>query len=1094
MEEQPSGGAPPVVAVVVTRDPGPWFEAAVAALGAQDYPNLSILVIDAGSADDPTARVASAVPGAFVRRLPDPVAFAAGANEVLTVVEGASHFLFCHDDVAPDVDAVRALVEEAYRSNAGIVGPKIVEWDDPTRLLAVGLNVDKMATAAPVVERGELDQEQHDAVRDVFAVPGACLLVRADLFATLGGFDAVLGNAGADVDLCWRAQIAGARVVVAPAARVRHLEAARPDVRGGEPGVDIVARNRLRMVLVDYGRIHLIRVLPQAFVLMLAETLFAVVTGQGAHARGTVRAWTWNARQGRDIRARRRAVHASRTLSDGEVRRLQLRGSARLSGFVRSQVAGEGAGHTVASRGRDLAGSFRAGSLRLPMVVWTAIGAVLLVGSRHLLSGGIPAVGQLAPLPEGVTTLPRLFLSGWRTSGLGSAAPAPTALGLLGIGGALFLGAMGLLRTVLILGTVPLGAAGAYRLARPFGGRPVRLTATVVYLALPVPYDALARGRWGGLLAYAAAPFVLRRLLEATRLEPFDRPDRPRRLAELAPLAIVVALLAAFVPAALVVIVVVAAGLVLGSLLVGGVAGSARAVVAAVASALLAVVLLFPWSLDVLLPGAEWSSFTGVAPNRATAPSLGDLLRFDTGPIGGRIGWAFLVAAALPLLIGRSWRLAWGVRLWTVAIVCWAVAWTGGRGWLGIPTGAPEVLLAPAAAALALAVALGVVAFLVDLPGYRFGARQAVTLVAVAAVAAGSIPVLQAVGDGRWRLPAQDDAQLLSWMPAEVQRGDFRVLWVGSPEVLPLEGWQLQPGVAYATSRNGTPDVTDLWPAASDGPTRLIAQALEVARDGRTTRLGHLLAPMSVRYLALPVRATPGNHGAVSPLPADLTVALQGQLDLKEVPGDPSLKVYENVAWAPGRAALPPTSTVVDAVRSSRPELAGAVELGGSAPVLPRRSGPQSFTGPLESGQQVLFSEAFSSRWSLHVGGRSVAPATAFGWANFYSVPAAGQARLTYHTSPLRYVELLVELGVWVLVIGLAVAVRRRRPVDAGDPGEGMAEDVAGNGPGPGGPFAAVASAPPAADPDTQPPGAPDPSVRPEVTAETEAANSGIGR
>ena len=61
--------APPVVAVIVVKDPGPWFEECLATLAGQDYPALSILVIDAGSAVDPTARVAAAVPSAFVRRL-----------------------------------------------------------------------------------------------------------------------------------------------------------------------------------------------------------------------------------------------------------------------------------------------------------------------------------------------------------------------------------------------------------------------------------------------------------------------------------------------------------------------------------------------------------------------------------------------------------------------------------------------------------------------------------------------------------------------------------------------------------------------------------------------------------------------------------------------------------------------------------------------------------------------------------------------------------------------------------------------------------------------------------------------------------------
>jgi len=265
MDPQPTEppGAPPVVAVVVVVDPGPWLEEALVSLGRQDYPSLSVLVIDAASAVDPTPRVAAALPGAYVRRLAHDPGFPAAANEVLSAVEGAAYFAVLHGDVAPDADAVRLLVEEALRSNAGIVGPKLVEWDAPERLLGVGLAVDKTGAVAPVVERGELDQEQHDAVRDVFAVPAACLLVRSDLFDALDGFDPEMREQGDDVDLCWRAQLVGARVLVAPAARARHLESEGP--RYGGPitaGRRAAAHHRLRAALKNYGRFHLVRVLP----------------------------------------------------------------------------------------------------------------------------------------------------------------------------------------------------------------------------------------------------------------------------------------------------------------------------------------------------------------------------------------------------------------------------------------------------------------------------------------------------------------------------------------------------------------------------------------------------------------------------------------------------------------------------------------------------------------------------------------------------------------------------------------------------------------------------------------------------------------
>ena len=240
------------MAVVVTRDAGSYLEAALAALGAQDYPDLTVLVVDAGSTDDPTARVAAALPGAYVRRLEVNAGFGGAANDALTAVEGAQFLLVCHDDVVLDPTAIRLLVEEAYRSNAAIVGPKLVELDDPGVLLDVGRAIDRLGGAHTGIEPGELDQEQHDGVRDVFYVSSAAMLVRTDLFTELGGFDPDTFPGSEDLDLCWRARLAGARVVVAPDARAAHAEAAEErdpaGARGGTPRPGAGAQARARRV------------------------------------------------------------------------------------------------------------------------------------------------------------------------------------------------------------------------------------------------------------------------------------------------------------------------------------------------------------------------------------------------------------------------------------------------------------------------------------------------------------------------------------------------------------------------------------------------------------------------------------------------------------------------------------------------------------------------------------------------------------------------------------------------------------------------------------------------------------------------------
>jgi GT2 family glycosyltransferase len=1096
-QADPSVVAPPVVAVVVTSDPGPWLEPTLRALGRQDYPNFSVLVVDAGSAVDPTPRVAAVLPQAFVRRLPHRTGFGEACNEALELVEGASHYLFCHDDVAPDDDAVRLLVEEAFRSNAGVVSPKVVEWDRPERLLQVGMAADKTGVPSPLAERGELDQEQHDSVRDVFWAPGGCTLVRADLFATLNGFDPELTLYGEDLDLSWRAQIAGARVVVAPAARVRHVEALTQGLRhpgsGGHTNPLLVRddvrplqlRNRLRTVLKNYGLVHLVRVVPQLIVLNIAEVVYGLLTGRRRTAAAIVSAWTWNLRRLGDLRAQRKAVRRTRAMPDGEVRRLQVSGSARFSAFVRGQIGGDERSRLLTVAGRDLSMSLR--DVRMPLLVWSFIGLVLLVGSRSLLTARLPTIGEVLPFPENPATMLRLFVSGWRTTGLGSEGSAPAAFGFLGLAGVVLFGAMGLLQKLLVLGAVPLGIFGATRLAKPLDSPRARLAAGVIYAANPLPYDALARGRWGGVLAYAAAPFILGRLLRATGIAPFgrrvldeapepepvvfaDEPTPPpppvvRRLPPLLPLdpigpeidwsapvavaeeeaaphvpvwalpghdvrwrladhalplAVLLAVSSALVPALAPMTLLTAGSLLLGAVLAGQPGPAVRSFAVAVGGVGGAAVLLFPWTLEFILPGANWATFTGIELPATRGLGLGALMRFHTGPVGSApLGWALLVAAGLVLVIGRGWRFTWAAKLWTVAVVCWLVAWTGGRGWLPVPLPAPEVVLAPAAAALALAVALGLLAFEVDLPGFRFGLRQPASAIAAAALVVATIPVLGAAIDGRWNLPERDIGGLLSWMPAQRRTGAFRVLWVGDPEALPLQGWRLGEGLAYGTTRNGPPDATVLWPGSSKGASELIPDAVNLARARGTTRLGHLLAPMAIRYIVVPV----GELGAAT-APA-LADTFSSQVDLRELQGDTELVVYENAAWAPARARLDPTAS--EASRATGLDSARRAELAASQPVLPREHSPFRFSGRLSDGEQLLLSEADSPGWKLHVGGRDAERRTAFGWANAFDVGRGGNATLRYRTSPARYIAIAVEAALWFAALRALRDHRRRR-------------------------------------------------------------------
>jgi len=1125
--------APPVVAVVVAHDPGPWFEETLASIASQDYGELSVLVLDTGSSTDLAARVAAVLPSAYVRRMDGNAGFGATANEVRTMVDGAAYYLFCHDDVALDPDAVHLMVEEAFRSNAGVVSPKVVSWDDPQILVHVGMSVDKGGSVVERVQPHEIDHGQHDAVRDVFVAPGGCTLVRADLFDELDGYDPAIVAMGEDLDLCWRAQVVGARILVAPDARVRHLEELasgaeplEPALVGATPGTgardgagdgaengagegagpgardraasdlgpaveepdpggrpvapgpprhpvtlqELQRRHELLAVLKCYSRSHLLRVLPQVLLLAVGEILVAELAGNRARARAVVRAWRWNLGRLSAVRAQRGVLQAKRRVGDKEIRLLQVRGSARLSAYLRRvfQFGFHGA-HAdelaaaealapavpggVAAESEAGAGDTEAGRLtgRVRLAVWLTAALLVVIGSRGVLTDRLPSLGQFVPFPSWGATLSQ-FVTGWHPSGVGTTAPTAPALGIAGVVGTVLLGAMGLTQKVLVFGCLPLGAWGAVRLLRPFGSQRASLVTGLAYLAFPLPYDALALGRWGALVVYAGAPWVLASLMRSTGLEPFVRrveaPLPPGAALDGTPvptggwasrhgvlggalaLGLLEAVLISFVPAALVVVVLVAVGVALSSVLFGDLASTGRAVRLALGSTGVALAICLPWLIGVLSAGSGvWNVF-GVPTPTSGAASWASLLRFAVGPIGGSpLTWGFVVAALAPLILARGVRFRWAARFWSIAIVCWFAAWVIGRGWTGALAIDPLVLLAPAAAATAASIGLGVAAFERDLRKAEFGWRQLVTVVGVVAVGVASLPTLVSAVPGRWDLPVNDFSQSVSWMHARVADGAFRVLWVGDPRSLNLGSWPAGDGLAYATSENGYPDARWLWNATSSGPAGSLGSAVDQALGDRTDRLGSLVAPAGVRYVVVLSSVAPVIAGEQTPtsypVPTGLLPALGRQLDLQPVLSGTGMTVYANAAWVPQRsevaghpgAAVPVTSSV--GVAPGTPVVPGAV------PVLPGPAAARSFAGPVTAGT-VFVALAPAGDWQLVGSTGVVAPRSpAFGWAAGYAVPARTVGTLRFDDGILPLLVVVFSLLAWGLA--LAALVDRRR-------------------------------------------------------------------
>jgi hypothetical protein len=161
-----------------------------------------------------------------------------------------------------------------------------------------------------------------------FYAPGCCVAVRRAAFDWIGGFDESLFLFLEDVDLSWRLRMAGWGIVYASDSVVYHEWMASTSQLTPADIQYLFNRNRLRLILKNYGGATLLRILSAYFVLQLGLILWIVRRRQGLELRAALAAFLWNLRNlPNNIEARERA-QIKRRRSDGDVVRFMYGGIA----------------------------------------------------------------------------------------------------------------------------------------------------------------------------------------------------------------------------------------------------------------------------------------------------------------------------------------------------------------------------------------------------------------------------------------------------------------------------------------------------------------------------------------------------------------------------------------------------------------------------------------------------------------------------------------------------------------------------------------------------------------------------------------------
>ncbi len=232
--------------VVLAWNGMPYLERCLDAVLRQDDADFEVVVVDNGSADGSADFVSNRFPTVKLIRLERNLGYAAGNNAGLRVARGDALVLLNQDTEVRD-GWLRELIEPLSADpHIGIAGSKALYPDGSIQ--HAGGHITGRGETAHDGNR-QRDAGQFDQLRDVDYVTGASLAISRRAMSSIGALDEAFQPAYfEDVDWCFRARLAGFRVVVAPRSVLVHHESSVGITHDQDRQCQIQV-NRLRLVL-----------------------------------------------------------------------------------------------------------------------------------------------------------------------------------------------------------------------------------------------------------------------------------------------------------------------------------------------------------------------------------------------------------------------------------------------------------------------------------------------------------------------------------------------------------------------------------------------------------------------------------------------------------------------------------------------------------------------------------------------------------------------------------------------------------------------------------------------------------------------------
>ena len=233
--------APRVSLIVPTRDRAELLRTCVESILAKTtYPDFELLVVDNQSSERAALEYLHQLASrerVRVLRYNEPFNYSALNNWAVRQCSGQLIGMVNNDIEVISPDWLVEMAALAARPDTGVVGAMLYYPDDTIQHAGMVLGLFGFAghvyAGKPRGHDGYHGRAR--AVQSLSAVTGACLLVRRDVYESVGGLDESLPVEFNDVDFCLRVRQCGYRNVWTPHAELYHHESASRSVDGATP-------------------------------------------------------------------------------------------------------------------------------------------------------------------------------------------------------------------------------------------------------------------------------------------------------------------------------------------------------------------------------------------------------------------------------------------------------------------------------------------------------------------------------------------------------------------------------------------------------------------------------------------------------------------------------------------------------------------------------------------------------------------------------------------------------------------------------------------------------------------------------------------